>query len=158
MENFEIRQTELKGQGLYALVHFSANQVILPFKGEILDKKTVDELPLNKAAATLQIALLKYLDLSGLNSFFVNHSCNPNTSVKIISNKAFLIALRDIKPNEELCFDYALTSSDDPKEWEMNCYCGEWNCRKLISGFNIMNEKRKEQYLKMGIVPDYIIK
>ena len=92
MTSFEIRNTDTKGKGLFSLIHFAANQVILTFKGKILDKKTVYELPDEKSALFLQIGDNSYLDLHQDMSLFINHSCNPNAMIKIISKTAFLIS------------------------------------------------------------------
>jgi len=158
MTSFEIRNTVNKGQGLYSLVHFAANQVLLTFKGKIFDKKTTYELPDTVSELFLQIGSNMYLNLNKDISFFINHSCNPNTQVKIISQTVFLISTRPIAPNEELCFDYSITSTENLEEWSMACKCEQWNCRKSISGFPNLSDKDKEKYLKLNIVPNYIKK
>jgi len=158
MTSFEIRNTDTKGKGLFSLIHFAANQVVLTFKGKILDKKTVYELPDEKSALFLQIGDNAYLDLHQDMSLFINHSCNPNTIIKIISKTAFLISTRAILPNEELCFDYSLSSSETPNDWSMACKCAQWNCRKIISGFPALSDIEKEKYLKLNVVPNYIKK
>lgn len=156
MTSFEIRNTSYKGKGLYSLVHFATDQVLLTFKGKILDKKTVYELPDIKSEVFLQISKNKYLDLNRDISFYINHSCNPNTRIKIISQSVFLIATRPILPNDELCFDYSLTCGESANDWFMNCKCNEWNCRKVISGFSSLSNEDKEKYLKLNIVPNYV--
>lgn len=158
MLQFTIKQAADKSDGLFSLVHFEPKQIILTFKGKILNIEEVNKLPINEAALLLQVNKEKYLDLDGDSSFFCRHSCNANTAIKLIGNTAFLISVRAIKPNDELCFDYSLTSSDTPKEWSMACKCGSWNCRKVISGFNTLSNKDKETYIKLGIVPNYISK
>ncbi len=57
-----------------------------------------------------------------------NHSCEPNTSYIGLN----LIALRDIKAEEELTLDYAelLNESMEP----FVCTCNLPNCRKIITG------------------------
>jgi uncharacterized protein len=156
MNTFEIRPTKTKGQGLYALHHFEANQVILKFAGKVLTKAEVYALP--NTDSYLQISPDLYLDLTGDLSHFVNHSCNPNTYVKIISRTAALISTRAIKPNEELSFDYSMTSTETPEDWQMKCGCGSWNCRKNISGFSSLSDKEQEQLIKANVVPMYVIK
>lgn len=158
MKNIEIRNTKNKGKGIYALVHFEPNQVILGFKGKIINSKTVDELPTTKTDLLLQIYNDTYLDLSGDLSIFLNHNCSANTGIRILAKSAFLISTRTIQANEELCFDYSTTSTDTLDEWSMQCKCGAWNCRKVISGFQYLPEKEKERYLKMNIVPDYVLR
>jgi len=155
MNQTEIRNIPGKGKGLYSLVHFDNNQVILKFKNKIINEIEADQLNKDKQATLLQVGKNKYLDLIGDPSFYVNHSCNPNAIVKIFSNNAFLVSIRRILPNEELCFDYSLTSTDSLEDWSMKCSCGAWNCRKLISGFNLLNDSNKQRYINMNVVPKY---
>ena len=63
---------------------------------------------------------------------WLNHSCEPNVVVEagVTANGngwAQLQALRDLKPGEELFFDYAL-----PPELKEKCYCGTKSCRGWI--------------------------
>ena len=49
----------------------------------------------------------------------MNHSCDPNCG---IVGAVLLVAMRDIEPGDEICFDYAMTDTDDYDEFE--CTCG----------------------------------
>ena len=60
---------------------------------------------------------------------YVNHSCNPNAG---LSGQIGLVAMRDIKIGEEVCFDYAM--SDTMPYDEFHCGCGSLNCRGLVGG------------------------
>lgn len=57
-----------------------------------------------------------------------NHSCNPNTTFSGLN----LIALRDIKPEEELTVDYATFCNEDMEPFD--CQCNRPNCRGKIKG------------------------
>lgn len=67
---------------------------------------------------------------------FVNHSCQPNCEMQKWSvNGQFrmaLFALRDIKPGEELTYDYNF-SLFNPAEGQ-ECKCESENCRGVIGG------------------------
>ena len=52
---------------------------------------------------------------------FVNHSCDPNCG---IVGSILLVTMRDIEAGEELCFDYAMTDSDDYDEFTCECDTG----------------------------------
>ena len=63
---------------------------------------------------------------------WVNHSCEPNVVVEAGVTRqgngwAQLQALRDLKPGEELFYDYAL-----PPELKEKCACGAKHCRGWI--------------------------
>lgn len=154
---FEIRNAGEGGQGLFSLAHFEANQILFTFKGHLLDKREVDIMPLTKISLLLQISDDRYLDLGNRQERFINHSCNANCAIKLFGNAAFLLTLRAIKPSEELTFDYSLTSSDTLDTWQMKCPCKSWNCRGLISGFQYLNDKEKEKYVNLKLVPTYVM-
>ncbi len=70
----------------------------------------------------------------------VLHSCDPNCGIK---DSLKLVALRNIKVNEEITFDYAMSESAD---YEMTCKCGSDNCRGVITGEDWKNEELQEKY------------
>jgi len=54
-----------------------------------------------------------------------NHSCGPNCETQNIRGHIWVIALRDIAPGEELCYDYGF----DYSEWQDHpCRCGAKEC------------------------------
>ncbi len=57
-----------------------------------------------------------------------NHSCDANAGVR---GQILLVARRDIKKGEEICFDYETTDSQD---LNFTCKCGSANCRGTIDG------------------------
>ena len=59
----------------------------------------------------------------------LNHSCDPTLGY---SGALELVALREIRPGEELTLDYA-TCLDDP-EYLLRCHCETYRCRQLIEG------------------------
>ena len=82
-----------------------------------------------------------------------NHSCDPNCGFK---NSVTLIAIKDIKPGEELVFDYAFCESIIRS---FKCNCGSSNCRKTINPNDwkiaSLQKKYKEffsPYLKSKII------
>jgi hypothetical protein len=62
------------------------------------------------------------------NGDFFNHSCDPNTWW--IDNYT-IVARRNIKRGEELCYDYA---TEDEYVSPFNCFCGAECCRLYIGG------------------------
>jgi len=72
-----------------------------------------------------------------------NHSCNPNTQYDGLN----LVALRDIKADEELTLDYANLLDEAMDSFV--CTCGLPNCRKFISGTtgNSITEREKRNRL-----------
>ena len=67
---------------------------------------------------------------------FVNHSCEPNCEMQKWSVNGYyrvsLFALRDIRPGEELSYDYNFDNFNS--EMMQSCRCGSKNCRGVIGG------------------------
>lgn len=63
---------------------------------------------------------------------FLNHSCEPNAGLK---GQIFLVAMRDIEPDEEVTFDYVmcLHRVDGLPPYHLECLCGKDNCRKIVT-------------------------
>jgi len=76
---------------------------------------------------------------------FINHSCDPNCESDELNGRVFIIALRDIEPGEELCYDYCLFdgSPDDPSY----CHCGAKTCRG-----SMYEDEEIERLKKLGMV------
>lgn len=69
-----------------------------------------------------------------------NHSCEPNIG---FSSSISFVTMRDIKPREELVFDYAFceTAHDG-----FSCQCGTPSCRKQIGPEDYKRENIRERY------------
>ena len=63
-----------------------------------------------------------------------------------------------IKPDMELSFDYSINSTDTLDEWQMNCNCSSFKCRKIISGFSYLPTDVKDFYKNKGLVPKFVLK
>jgi hypothetical protein len=88
---------------------------------------------------------------------YLNHSCDPNSYVHVVGNRAILYSLYVIPADAEITFDYSLTSTDTHDIWKMECHCGSYKCRKLISGFRYLEPSLQEEYKKKQLVPLYIM-
>ena len=72
-------------------------------------------------------------EIGGNEARWINHSCDPNCeAIEEENGRVFIYALRDIRPGEELSYDYQL-EVDEPRtpevEQESACHCGSTNCR-----------------------------
>ncbi len=74
-----------------------------------------------------------------------NHSCEPNTRYDGLN----LIALRDIKPEEELTLDYADLLDESMESFV--CTCGLPHCRKVISGTPHNSITQREKLSRLAI-------
>jgi SET domain-containing protein len=139
----EIKQSPIEGRGLFAKELISKGEGFVVATGEEpVDVKTYTDEEFKKFTEWCT-ANGKEWDAVSLGNGkhraaisdrqnhpgnYGNHSCDPN--VKSNGNDG-LVALRDIKPGEEITIDYALFSN---KDWTMTCSCGALNCRKVVVG------------------------
>jgi SET domain-containing protein len=84
--------------------------------------------------------------VDGNEARYVNHSCAPNCETVIEKSRVFIEAIRNIKPGEELGYDYQLTwdSKDDPAELShYACRCGAKRCRGTMLDRHPLDLKAK---------------
>lgn len=156
IDNFEVKQTNKKGKGLFSKKYFEPNQVILKFEGKRIKASEIDNLADTITYDYLQIAPDLYLDPRNTYTVFANHSCNPNTKIVIQVNLAFLVSIKSIKPGDEITFDYATSSTENTDTFKINCQCGAYSCRKIISGFPALTEEEKKKLKDKNIVVYYL--
>jgi hypothetical protein len=157
MDNYIIKNSVGKGNGVFSTVNLPANHTIFEFVGKVILRENIPDFSGNIATNYLQIGPTQYLDLAGTTPFFLNHGCLSNCYVKILVNRAFLVSLRPIVIGEELTFDYSLTSTEDSSTWSMKCACSLFKCRKLITGFSSIPKEQQQKYIASGMVPNYVI-
>uniref|UniRef100_A0A182QLZ7 Histone-lysine N-methyltransferase n=1 Tax=Anopheles farauti TaxID=69004 RepID=A0A182QLZ7_9DIPT len=135
--------TEEKGWGIRSREPISKGSFIMEYLGEVVTEREFKErmrtLYLNDThhyCLNLDGGLVIDGHRMGSDCRFVNHSCAPNCEMQKWSvNGLFrmaLFALRDIQPNEELCYDYNF-SLFNPSEGQP-CRCGSEQCRGVIGG------------------------
>src|SRR5690606_15741605 len=66
---------------------------------------------------------------------------DPNCGIK---GQVSLVAMRNIHPGEEICYDYAMTDASAYDEFE--CACASEACRGRITGSDWMNEFLQKKY------------
>jgi hypothetical protein len=140
-------QPNKNSKGVFTNIKIPANSIILEFGGDLHD--------ISKLAGpdVLQVGSNFYLSPSGNIGDKIRHSCNPNSYLHIVGQRAFLYSIYVIEPDTEITFDYSTNSTDTLDTWQMQCTCGSFNCRKVISGFHYLNETQQEEYKNKGLVP-----
>src|SRR5271165_827253 len=147
MDNYLIKNTIEKGNGLFSTINIPTNHTILEFIGVPILRGDIQDFSGIIATNYLQIGTNLYLNLTGKISYWINHSCIPNCCVKIMVNRAFLVSIQPIRIGEELTFDYSTTSTEDTSTWAMTCKCGssQFQCRKTITGFSSVPAKQQQK-------------
>ena len=128
----EVRPDPEKGGfGVFAREAAQAGEVLVVWGGNIVTDEQLETLPPVTQHHSVQIDEGLYLATIGdlEPADYVNHSCEPNLGLR---GQISLVALRDISPDEEVCFDYAMTDSTPYDEFE--CHCGLPTCRRVVAG------------------------
>jgi SET domain-containing protein len=96
----------INGLGLFTTVPMKKGDCIIEYVGDIL---TTDEEVNERGGQYLfEVSKKKTIDgsLRSNTARYINHSCRPNCEVDIIKTRVFIYAKRNIKPGEELSYDY----------------------------------------------------
>ena len=127
----KVAKSKIAGKGAYALQNIPARKKIGDLGGVIITMKEAMKLIKN-----LKVINLVELDNDlALNASakpndmrFINHSCDPNTYLRVMKNRVEFYALKKIKKGQELSCDYGETHH----EGTLPCCCGAKNCRGFI--------------------------
>jgi SET domain-containing protein len=139
----EMRHTPGKGSGSFAIEKINKGEVIASFGGFVVEKENLKNYSEDRVARSLQLNKNKFL-LSGPNpepGDMLNHSCEPNCGAIGTSS---ICAIKDIYPETELTFDYAMTDSSQYDEF--NCACKTNSCRQKITGEDWKNSIIQQKY------------
>lgn len=93
------------GHGLFAIDEIPKNRFLIEYWGKLVKDEEAQ-----KIAGRYLFELGNGKTIVGttrLNTArYANHSCNPNTEVRITGNRVFLFSLKKILPGEEIVYDY----------------------------------------------------
>ncbi|MBI3027164.1 SET domain-containing protein-lysine N-methyltransferase [Candidatus Woesearchaeota archaeon] len=143
------------GKTVFAAKDFRKSELLAEFRGKILRYEQFPPHYSKFEDHCVQIDKKAYLGPSGGLDDYFNHSCNPNSGLKIKGKKAVLTAIKNIRQGEEITWDYSTTMDED--SWKMVCNCGSKNCRKVIGDFKYLPQNIKNKYIRLGIVPKYLL-
>lgn len=130
------------GNGIFALEPIKKGEVVAVFGGVVHEWDTFVHLPERERSLCIQVEDRLFLVPGPIGEGdYVNHSCNPNAG---LSGQIGLVAMRDIKAGEEVCFDYAM--SDTMPYDEFDCVCGQPNCRGRITGNDWQRPDLQKRY------------
>ncbi len=141
----EVRMIENLGNGLYAKENISKNTLLSILGGFVMTLEQEKELDEEIRDYSCQIAPNFVIGANNVSDIcsadFFNHSCDPNIG---FHGQIFLISMRNIKKDEQICFDYAmvLTITD----YEIPCLCGSDNCRGKITGHDWQDLELQKKY------------
>lgn len=140
----EVRGSIVHGRGMFATRDIPEGTEIIEYLGERVDKdeserrgnSLFEEAEETGGAKVYMFTLDETWDLDGNVEWntarLVNHSCAPNCEAQIDDDlKVWLVATKDIKKEQELCFNYGFDAEDYASH---PCLCGSKRCIGYIVG------------------------
>ena len=151
---FVSKKSDIHRWGVFAKKNIFKGELIALWGGYVIPRKEMKKLPKEISDYDYPVQILDgfYIgpksakDLDDCEMF--NHGCDPNAGVR---GQIVLVARKNIKAGEEICFDYETTDTQDLK---LSCKCGAKNCRSKIDGMAWKNPKF--QLANKGYFSSYI--
>jgi len=79
---------------------------------------------------------------------FINHSCSPNCDAEIDGGRIWVVATRDISPDEEITFNYGY-DLNDYREYPCRCGCPE--CVGYMVAAEFFDHVRNQRALRQEV-------
>jgi uncharacterized protein len=160
----EVLPSRIHGKGLFARRLIPEGTAFIEYGGELLDKDTSNQRGLDREEVARKTGegmvyifeLNDQFDIDGSFEWNIarlaNHSCAPNAEAQNIDDHIWFVALRDIKPKEEITFDYGYGL-----EHFINhpCHCGASNCVGYI--VNKGDRRKLKKLLRKNPDPSRIV-
>ncbi len=135
----QVRRSGVHGKGVFAVAPIAKGEIIIEYKGEVISwPEALRRHPHDPSDPNhtfyFELETGDAIDAKygGNAARWINHACKPNCEADEINGRVFIKALRELKPGEELFYDYGLSIDEKytkklKKEYE--CRCGAKKCR-----------------------------
>jgi histone-lysine N-methyltransferase SETD1 len=142
-----VKGSRIHGWGLYADQPFKAGDIVGEYIGEYVSlavtearEKMYQEQRIQDYQFRLDDQLVIDATIRGGHGRYINHNCSPNCIAKIIRGEApnedlkrvLIVAQREIKPREELTYDYQFPLEHN-FDARIPCNCHSEHCRGFMN-------------------------
>ena len=154
------KKSGVHGNGLFASQNIKKGLKIIEYIGDKVTKKEGDrraDIQLNKAKRNINNGMVyvfelnKRYDIDGSVKYnharLINHSCSPNCEVVIDNNEIWILAIKKIKKNEELSYNYGYSYDEDYVDHI--CKCGSYKCVGYILDEDHWPKLKKKKKLNL---------
>ncbi|MFT7775694.1 SET domain-containing protein [Roseateles sp.] len=135
----EVRESGVHGRGVYAVAPIAAGAEVIEYTGErITWEQAVERHPHDPSQPNhtfyfhIDGGLVIDALYGGNDARWINHACEPNCEADEVDGRVFIKALRDLRPGEELFYDYGLVLEERHTakvKKQFACWCGAPGCR-----------------------------
>ncbi len=127
----EVRKSPIDGKGVFARAPIPARRKIGEYAGEVISISEARR----RARGRRRIAIVEIDDgyafdgrVRGNALSYMNHSCSPNTFMRIYRGHVEFYSLRRVSRGEELTCRYGETHHNG----KLRCKCGSESCRGAL--------------------------
>jgi len=138
-----VRRSDIQGRGVFALRPIRRGSSIIEYIGERISHREADRRHTSDGWSPHTMLFVvdgkTVIDATcqGNSARWINHSCRPNCEAVDDEGRIYIEAIRDIRPGEELTYDYNLLL-DEPHTRAAKkahpCHCGAPRCRGTLLG------------------------
>ena len=141
LDTFEVKvkRSRIQGLGLFAVTALPARRKL----GELGGERVTQREARRRARGVSSVKIVEFGDGTALDATrsggpfsYVNHSCEPNCEAELVEGdgdtRIYILALRDIAPDEELVYNYGLSLDErytPTLKKQFACHCGSKSCR-----------------------------
>jgi uncharacterized protein len=152
----EVRESKIHGRGLFATSDIAKDEIVAVKGGHIISREQLRE-EVTPLLGPVEIQIDDDLFIAPVTTeeregsmLYTNHSCNPSLGIR---GEITFVAIRDIRAEEELTHDWAMTDDDD---YSVECNCGGASCRKILTGKDWQRPELQARYA--GYFSEYLAK
>lgn len=143
------RKSGLHGRGLFAAKDLLAGERLIEYKGKRYAAGDLPDMKIEGVTKFLGLSDGTGIDGTGWAAL-ANHACEPNCELREHEGRgqlrAWLHALRDIKQDEELVWDYRLVVKSRKEAYSRwACACGAPSCRGTMANPELFRKTRKNK-------------
>lgn len=127
----QIKPSKIDGKGAFALQTIPPRKKIGNLGGEVISLREARR----RAAKTKRVAMVEFGDGRALDASvnpnelrYINHSCSPNTFMRVCYSRVEFYSLRKLYKGEELTCNYGPTHHDG----KLECRCGAIGCKGFL--------------------------
>ncbi|KAI1701207.1 SET domain-containing protein [Ditylenchus destructor] len=136
-------RSRIHGWGLYALENIAPEEMIIEYVGEKVRPTVADEREKSYERRGMGSSYMFRIDgdavidatKMGNHGRFINHSCNPNCTARVVTvdgdKRIVIYSKRLIEKGEEITYDYKFAREEEASKIE--CLCGARCCQKYLN-------------------------
>jgi uncharacterized protein len=150
----KVRDSKIHGRGLFATANIAKDEIVAVKGGHIISREQLRR-QVTPLLGPVEIQIDDDLFIAPVTKeeregfmLYTNHSCDPNLGMR---GEITFVAIRDIRAEEELTHDWAMTDDDD---YSVECNCGAANCRKILTGKDWQRPELQARYA--GYFSEYL--